>query len=69
MRGCACRASHLTNDAVQKTTDTYNAHEDHCKMSMDELQAALGASAPCDMKVRPTRTHMHVPLPMGLPEP
>ncbi len=38
------RASHLTNDAVQKLQDNYGMHEDHCKLDLEELQAALGAS-------------------------
>lgn len=36
------RSAHLTNDAVQKKLDTYHTFEDHCKMDMAQLQAALG---------------------------
>ncbi|KAG1663399.1 hypothetical protein FOA52_011677 [Chlamydomonas sp. UWO 241] len=36
------KAAHLTNDAVQKKTEEYGLHEDHCKLSLDELQAAVG---------------------------
>lgn len=39
---CLRRAAHLTNDAVQKTRDTYHAHEDHCKMGMPALAQELG---------------------------
>jgi len=36
------KAAHLTNDAVQKKLDSYHQYEDHCKMGMEQLQAALG---------------------------
>jgi hypothetical protein len=39
---CACRSAHLTNDAVQKKIEHYGRFEDSNKLSMRELQAALG---------------------------
>ncbi|GFR46247.1 hypothetical protein Agub_g7795 [Astrephomene gubernaculifera] len=39
------RSAHLTNDAVQKHLESYNAYEDHCKLSLEELGPALLASA------------------------
>jgi hypothetical protein len=36
------RSAHLTNDAIQKTTESYNTYEDHCKLSMAELQVTKG---------------------------
>lgn len=38
-----CRSIHLTNDAVQTQFDHYGEHEDHNKLSLAELQAALAA--------------------------
>ena len=35
------RATHLTNDAVQKTMAGYGAFEEANKLSMAQLQAAL----------------------------
>ncbi|PNW83994.1 hypothetical protein CHLRE_04g212550v5 [Chlamydomonas reinhardtii] len=35
------RSAHLTNDAVQKTLDTYHAFEDHCKLSLAQLGPEL----------------------------
>uniref|UniRef100_A0A7R9W2A9 Tubulin--tyrosine ligase-like protein 9 n=1 Tax=Chlamydomonas euryale TaxID=1486919 RepID=A0A7R9W2A9_9CHLO len=46
------KASHLTNDAVQKKTEEYGQHEDHCKLTLDELQAAVGAAADVHGAVR-----------------
>ena len=36
-----CRSIHLTNDAVQKKAAHYDAFEDHNKLSLHQLQAAL----------------------------
>lgn len=42
------RATHLTNDAVQKTMAGYGAFEEANKLSMAQLQAALsGQVGPC----------------------
>ncbi|CAG9462837.1 unnamed protein product [Pedinophyceae sp. YPF-701] len=35
-------AAHLTNDAVQKSHGTYGAHEDHNKLSLEELDEKTG---------------------------
>ncbi|KAG2426665.1 hypothetical protein HXX76_012976 [Chlamydomonas incerta] len=37
----ANRSAHLTNDAVQKSLDTYHAFEDHCKLSFAQLGPEL----------------------------
>jgi Tubulin-tyrosine ligase family len=36
-----CRSVHLTNDAIQVLYDNYGQHEDHNKLSLEELQAVL----------------------------
>jgi hypothetical protein len=46
------KAAHLTNDAVQKKTEGYGLHEDHCKLTLDELQAAVGSAADVHGAVR-----------------
>jgi hypothetical protein len=45
------KAAHLTNDAVQKKLDTYHQFEDHCKMDMTQLQAALGPGVDLEGRV------------------
>ena len=39
-----CRAAHLTNDAVQKQLEGYHSHEDHSKLSLEELQDNLASN-------------------------
>eukprot|EP01023_Acetabularia_acetabulum_P067937 TRINITY_DN949_c1_g1_i1.p1 TRINITY_DN949_c1_g1~~TRINITY_DN949_c1_g1_i1.p1 ORF type:complete len:400 (+),score=36.77 TRINITY_DN949_c1_g1_i1:171-1370(+) len=47
------RATHLTNDAVQKKSNGYGQFEDHNKMSLQQLQQALGSSIDVEGNIVP----------------
>ncbi len=56
--GRARRATHLTNDAVQRTTAAYGAFEEANKLSMAELQAALAGQVRPAVAVRTGVRHL-----------